>query len=99
MEKVFVRLLLTFSPSREQMPRTFLGVVVVQNNRCHASKHLLEVLLQFGDILTVDNVLKQVYITDKVEPAYMGIIKHKIIKIAFKISFRILCWGGNFSPT
>ena len=54
-----------------------LGVVVVQNNRCHACKHLLEVLLQFGDILTVANDIKQVFIADKVEPAYMGKIKHK----------------------
>ena len=47
-----------------------LGVVVVQNNRRHACKHLLEVLLQFGDILTVA-------IADKVEPAYMYMGKIK----------------------
>lgn len=46
----------------------YLRVVLVQQDARHTSKHLLEVLLEFGHILTVANNLKQVLISHKVKP-------------------------------
>ena len=45
-----------------------LCVVVVQQNAGHTSKHLLEMLLEFGHVLAVTNDLKQIFITNEIEP-------------------------------
>ena len=46
-------------------------------NGRHTSKHLFEVFLQPGDVLTVPNDLQQILISNKVEPN-IDILKNEI---------------------
>lgn len=43
-------------------------VVLVQQDAGNASKHLFEVLLQFGNVLAVADDLQQIFVSHKVEP-------------------------------
>lgn len=44
------------------------SVVLIEQNAGNASKHLFEVLLQFGHVLAIANDFQEVFISHKVEP-------------------------------
>ena len=75
------------------------GTRVINEDGGNPGEHLLKVLLQPGDVLRVTDYLKQVFVTNKVEPVEIGnnlmflkSMKFKFYDVLFSVADIILWW-------